>query len=180
MDPSDQQYPELFRIFQEECREHIQKLNDGLLALEREPNEAPLDEILRSTHSLKGASRMMGVKTTETIAHYLETLLTQLMHGERAMSPTIMETLYKGVDAVSTTLRSREEGKEPEKIEALLEQIRIVAEEKIPFAATPNAPSPMTRQDSQASLSSARAPIIRRTAASSAPFASRPRSWTPS
>jgi len=37
MEPGDQEYQRLFQIFQEECKEHIQKLNEGLLALERQP-----------------------------------------------------------------------------------------------------------------------------------------------
>lgn len=161
MDPQDQQYQQLFQIFREECREHVQKLNDGLLALERQPNDAPLDEILRSAHSLKGASRMMGIKTMETIAHYLETLLTQLMRGEKAVSPTIMETLYKGVDAVSTALRSQEEGEEPERIEAVLEQIRIVAEENISSATAPTSAPLGTRQETQPSRGFPYGPIVK-------------------
>ena len=87
MEPGDQEYQRLLQIFQEECREHIQRLNAGLLTLERQPNEAPLDDILRSAHSLKGASRMMGLKTIETLGHYLETLLTQLSRGEKEAAP---------------------------------------------------------------------------------------------
>ena len=130
MEHGDQEYQRLFQIFREECQEHIQKLNNGLLALERQPHEAPLDEVLRSAHSLKGASRMMGFKTIETLAHDLETLLSQLIRGEQQITPPIMDALFKNVDAVSHTLKSVEEGKKPERNGEVPEQNQITAEQK--------------------------------------------------
>jgi two-component system chemotaxis sensor kinase CheA len=130
MDPGDQEYQHLFQIYREECDEHIQKLNDGLLALERQPQQAPIDEILRSAHSLKGASRMMGFKNLETLAHYLETLLTQLNRGEKEVSPTMIDALYRDIDAVTQALGALVEGVEPPAIDALIEDLKIAAGEK--------------------------------------------------
>ena len=137
MEAGDQEYQQLFPIFREECKEHIQKLNDGLLALERQPKEAPLDEVLRSAHSLKGAARMMGLKAIETLSHYLETLLTQLIRGEKEVTPAIMDSLYKGVDAVANILSALEESKEPESIDEALEQLKIAVGEKTPSEVSP-------------------------------------------
>jgi two-component system chemotaxis sensor kinase CheA len=130
MDPGDQEYQHLFQIYREECDEHIQKLNDGLLALERQPQQAPIDEILRSAHSLKGASRMMGFKNLETLAHYLETLLTQLNRGEKEVSPPMIDALYRDIDAVTQALGALVEGVEPPAIDALIEDLKIAAGEK--------------------------------------------------
>ncbi|TMA11258.1 MAG: hybrid sensor histidine kinase/response regulator [Deltaproteobacteria bacterium] len=140
MKAGDQQYQQLFQIFQEECKEHIQMLNDGLLALERQPNGGPSEDILRSAHSLKGASRMMGFKTIETLSHYLETLLTQLIRGEKQASPPIMDALYRDVDAVSRALNALERGDEPESVDEVLKQIQMIAEEK-----SSSEPSPTNR-----------------------------------
>ncbi len=130
MEPGDQEYQRLFQIYREECDEHIQKLNDGLLALERQPQQAPIDEILRSAHSLKGASRMMGFKNLETLAHYLETLLTQLNRGEKEVSPQMIDALYRDIDAVTQALGALVEGAEPPAIDALIEDLKIAAGEK--------------------------------------------------
>ena len=129
MQPGDQEYQHLFQIFREECDEHIQKLNEGLLTLEREPQRARLDEILRAAHSLKGASRMMGFKTLETLAHYLETLLTQLHHGERQTSPVIVDALYRNIDALSEGLAALIEGKDPPPIDGIVEELKVAAGE---------------------------------------------------
>lgn len=139
MESGDQDYRRLFQIFREECEEHIQKLNEGLLALERRPEEAPLEEILRSAHSLKGAARMMGFKGIESLAHYLETLLTQLMRGEKGLTPAIMGVLYQDVDALEQGLGALKEGEEPPAIDSLIEQLQMAAGEKSAAEAGPAA-----------------------------------------
>jgi two-component system chemotaxis sensor kinase CheA len=135
----DQEYQHLFQIFREECDEHIQKINDGLLVLERQPQGAPVDEILRAAHSLKGASRMMGFKTLEMLAHYLETLLTQLHRGERETTPAFLDALYRDIDAVSEALAALIGGKEPPAIADLLDELRVVAGEAAPRPAPESA-----------------------------------------
>lgn len=147
MERGDQEYQHLFQIFREECDEHIQKLNDGLLLLERQPKAAPLDEILRSAHSLKGASRMMGFKTLETLAHYLETLLTQLHRGECEATPAFLEPLYRDIDAVSEGLGALIDGKEPPSIDVLIDELRIAAGETAPPPSA-EAPAPVEAKES--------------------------------
>ena len=154
MERGDQEYQHLFQIFREECDEHVQKLNEGLLQLERQPKAAPVDEILRSAHSLKGASRMMGFKTLETLAHYLETLLTQLHRGEREATPAFLEALYRDIDAVSEGLGALIEGNEPPPIDALIDELRIAAGE----AAAPASPEPAAPAEAKESPRAARTP----------------------
>jgi len=161
MEPGDQEYQRLFQIFREECSEHIQKLNEGLLALERQPQQAPLDDILRSAHSLKGASRMMGFKTVETLAHYLESLLTQLVRGEQQVTPSIMDALYRDVDALSHTLTALEEGKEPESTDQLLEQLQIAVGEKTPSQISPAGRPPDKKEQPRSPLGSGQVSISR-------------------
>jgi two-component system chemotaxis sensor kinase CheA len=158
MEPGDQEFQRLFQIYREECDEHIQKLNDGLLALEREPQKAPIDEILRSAHSLKGASRMMGFKNLETLAHYLETLLTQLNRGEREATPATIEALYRDIDAVTQALGALIEGAEPPNIDALIDELRVAAGENA--ADMPAQTGPATEAQERVPAGS-RAPVSR-------------------
>jgi len=159
MERGDPEYQSLFQIFAEECREHIHKLNQGLLALERQPGQAPLDEILRSAHSLKGASRMMGFKTIETLAHHLESLLTQLIRGDKEATPAVIDALYGAIDAICRALKSLEEGKEPQTIDDVLEQIRRAVEEKTPSGADAKKPSPQLKPKPSPSRGLAPTPI---------------------
>ena len=51
------QYMEMFL---EESREHLQSLNDGLLALENDPEEVSVvNDIFRNAHTIKGMSATM-------------------------------------------------------------------------------------------------------------------------
>ncbi len=156
MQPGDQEYQHLFQIFREECEEHIQKLNDGLLALERDPGRVRVDEILRAAHSLKGASRMMGFKTLETLAHYLETLLTQIHRGERQTTPAVVDVMYRNVDAVSEGLAALIEGKEPPAIDAIVEELKVAGGEA---AAAPPAEAEQVSEVKETAARSARAPV---------------------
>ncbi len=144
MEVGDREYQQLFQIFREECREHIQMLNNGLLVLESQPKEAPLDEILRAAHSLKGASRMMGFKEIETLSHYLETLLTQMARGEKEITPEIMDLLYRDVDVVSQLMTALEEGKKPENVDEVIEQLQVAAGEKAPSKTAPTSQRSVT------------------------------------
>jgi two-component system chemotaxis sensor kinase CheA len=139
MEVGGREYQQLFQIFREECKEHIQMLNDGLLTLESQPKDAPLDEILRAAHSLKGAARMMGFKEIETLSHYLETLLTQMTRGEKEITPEIMDVLYRDVDVVSQLMTALEEGKKPENVDEIVEQLQVAVGEKAPAEPGPAA-----------------------------------------
>lgn len=86
-------------IFLEEAREHLQKLNEGLLELEGAPNNrAVLDEIFRSAHTLKGMSATMGFNQVAELTHEMENVLHRLRNGETGVSSEILDLLFKCVD----------------------------------------------------------------------------------
>jgi two-component system chemotaxis sensor kinase CheA len=62
--------------------------------------EAKLEQLLRETHSLKGDSRMLGVKDVETLTHQMEDILGAVKRDERVLTPQTFECLYQGLDAV--------------------------------------------------------------------------------
>ncbi len=78
----DQEFRDLFKV---ESGEHLQRLDEGLMSLEKTPHDpAILEELFREAHSLKGASRMLGLTDIEAMSHHLEEMLVlQLMpiHG---------------------------------------------------------------------------------------------------
>ena len=50
-------------IFIDESNEHLQNLSDGIMILEKEPdNSDTINEIFRVAHSLKGMAGTMGYK----------------------------------------------------------------------------------------------------------------------
>lgn len=92
---------ELRNLYKEASADHIQKIESGLLHLEKNPqDQAKLEQLLREMHSLKGDSRMLGVKDAETLTHQMEDVLGAVKQGERVLTPPVFECLYQGLDAI--------------------------------------------------------------------------------
>src|SRR5919202_727434 len=92
---------ELRNLYKVASADHIDKIEAGLLHLEKNPLDgAKLEQLLRETHSLKGDSRMLGVKDAETLTHQMEDILGGVNRGERVLTPPVFECLYQGLDAI--------------------------------------------------------------------------------
>src|ERR687885_160856 len=92
---------ELRNLYKAASADHIEKIEAGLLHLEKNPLDgAKLEQLLRETHSLKGDSRMLGVKDAETLTHQMEDILGGVNRGERVLTPPVFECLYQGLDAI--------------------------------------------------------------------------------
>ncbi len=92
---------ELRNLYKEASADHIQKIEAGLLHLEKNPLDgAQLEQLLREMHSLKGDSRMLGVKDVETLTHQMEDILGRVKRDERVLTLPVMNCLYQGLDAV--------------------------------------------------------------------------------
>ncbi len=64
------------QIFMAEAEEHLQRLDEGLLRLEREGGDAELlQEIFRAAHTLKGSAGMIGHQRMAELTHAMETVL---------------------------------------------------------------------------------------------------------
>ena len=85
---------ELAQLFKAESAEHLARLDDGLLRLEKTPvDQEILEEVFRESHSMKGAARMLGLSKIETAAHGLETILNTARKGETPLTPEVIERM---------------------------------------------------------------------------------------
>ena len=95
---NDNEMRDIYRI---ESDEHLQALDDGLLRLEKDPlNRSILEELFREAHSLKGASRMLGLIDIEAVSHRLEDLLGGAHRNESPLTPKRIQALYSSLDAL--------------------------------------------------------------------------------
>ena len=79
--------PQLYQLFKVESAEHLARLDDGLLRLEKSPTDgALLEEVFREAHSLKGAARMLGLSAIEIVAHGLESVLNTARKEETPLT----------------------------------------------------------------------------------------------
>jgi two-component system chemotaxis sensor kinase CheA len=85
---------ELAQLFKAESAEHLARLDDGLLRLEKTPADQPLlEEVFRESHSLKGAAGMLGLSKIEIASHGLETILNTARKGETPLTPDVIERM---------------------------------------------------------------------------------------
>lgn len=92
---------ELRGLFKIESAEHLQRLDQCLLSLEKDPRNADvLSEALREAHSMKGAAHMLGLGDIETLSHRMEDLLAAANRGEILLSPTMMDGLSRALEAL--------------------------------------------------------------------------------
>ncbi|MBI4714501.1 MAG: hybrid sensor histidine kinase/response regulator, partial [Nitrospirae bacterium] len=111
----DRELRDLFRV---ESEEHIRLIEKDLLRLESDPADAAaLEEIFREVHSLKGASRMVGVTGVERLSHRMEDFFGLARKGKGRFAPEIFDLLYRALDAVRR-LVAESVGGEPAGVDA--------------------------------------------------------------
>ncbi|MHB8846119.1 MAG: Hpt domain-containing protein, partial [Nitrospirota bacterium] len=91
----------IIEFFLVEAGEHIQNLNAGLLALEKNPDDrAVIDELFRAAHTLKGSAAMMGFQGVSDIGHKAEDMLGLFRSGSIPITRDTLNFLFDSVDAV--------------------------------------------------------------------------------
>jgi len=87
--------------FVAEAEDGVTDLNNALLALEADPEDAEaMDDVFRVAHTLKGNAAAMGYEDVSDFGHALEDLLDAVRQGDREVTPELMDLLFEGVDAV--------------------------------------------------------------------------------
>lgn len=87
--------------FKAEAYDHLEKLDQGLLQLERDPsNNQLIRGLFLSMHTIKGGASMLELKALKHLTHAFEDVLARLRdHGEACDSSTAT-LLLKAVDMV--------------------------------------------------------------------------------
>lgn len=94
-------------IFIDETKEHLQNLNEQLLVLEKEPDNADtINEIFRAAHSLKGMAGTMGYKRMQRLTHDTENVFSEIRNGKMKVSADLIDTLFQSLDALEGYLEN--------------------------------------------------------------------------
>ncbi len=91
---------ELRSLFKAESEEHLQGLEDRVLALEKKPgNTSTQADAMRHAHSLKGAARMLGLNDIEKLAHRVEDFF-RADRDESSLPPDSFDALFAAIDGL--------------------------------------------------------------------------------
>lgn len=107
-DPRQQIWP----IFAEETREHLQQAGECLLALERPVDERPAGQLkllLRALHSLKGGAGSLGFGNLERLAHAVEGSLAR-QPPEPVLSRDVVDLVLRAMRLLEGMVRQVEAG----------------------------------------------------------------------
>jgi len=104
---------ELLALYAVEASEHLATLNETLLRLETSDENSPerrhqIEELSRAAHSLKGASRAVGMAPVEKVAHRMESIFDAVHASRIAMSPNVADVLYDALDTIQALLDQTE------------------------------------------------------------------------
>ena len=139
MSPMDE---EILREFLAESLENVVRVEQELVALEREPGDLTrIATVFRAVHSIKGTCGFFGFATLASVSHAGENLLGRLRSGERKLTPEIAEALLALVDALRAILASIEttQAEGGNDFQALVERLNRLdrAEPSAPAALAP-------------------------------------------
>ena len=100
----------------EECSEHLNGIEEGILKLEIEFTAELLDSVFRAMHSIKGVASFLEITPIKDTAHVLEFFLTDMKKGQYSSNSEITDALLRGVDLLNAFIKQL--GKHIQEIEA--------------------------------------------------------------
>jgi two-component system chemotaxis sensor kinase CheA len=101
----DVDYQALLAVFQAEARENLATMEEALVLLEQQPEDAEVvNTLFRMAHTLKGNADGLGLRPLAELAHALEDLLQSFREGALGVTPARIDVLLESVDTLRTLL----------------------------------------------------------------------------
>ncbi|MEO1993275.1 MAG: Hpt domain-containing protein, partial [Pirellulales bacterium] len=93
---------ELMRLFCAESEELLQDIEQGVLRLEKDPNDTDtLATVFRAFHTFKGNAAVMKLVVLQKLAHELESLLDSARRGDYQLDRNAIDAILLGADIFS-------------------------------------------------------------------------------
>ncbi len=129
-------------LFISESLEHLDRLNQALLTLEKDPTDQhSLNDIFRTSHTIKGMAATMGFDQITELTHQMENVLDQLRSSHDPITPQIVDLLFECLDTLSLLIEEISTS-EPKNIDVnpLLDKLKLLVSGQ---ALSEKAPAPV-------------------------------------
>lgn len=93
-----------YQYFAQEAPELLQALEQELFTLTEERSLAKVHNLMRTTHTLKGAAANVGLDTIKTIAHHLEDVFKSLYNPDVVIDAELEALLLQGYECLRLPL----------------------------------------------------------------------------
>src|SRR5918993_2604577 len=95
--------------FVEDALDLLNELDEGLLQLEANPQAtAPLEQVFRTMHTIKGGANMFGFENIGELAHHLETLYDLVRQGKMQVTDGLISITLHAFDKVRDLLKEKD------------------------------------------------------------------------
>jgi len=117
----------LFELFIEETKEHLEKIDEALLLLEKDPENMELiNALFRSVHTIKGSTAAMSYNKTAQLIHQVEDLIHLVREEKLKVNQKMIQLLFVTHDFlenfIDTVMQNGNEGEL--KSEHILEEVQ--------------------------------------------------------
>ncbi|WOF15613.1 chemotaxis protein CheA [Methanoplanus sp. FWC-SCC4] len=116
------------KLFVAESIENHENIVKNILILEEGSDDAAIDEIFRSAHTLKGMSASMGYSEMEHLCHKMEDIFHTIRSGEIEISPNLTDLLLACTDRIEEMIEDIENGGDSSSIGSkdLIEELKKI------------------------------------------------------
>ncbi|MCC6262665.1 MAG: chemotaxis protein CheA [Bryobacterales bacterium] len=105
------QDPELVADFVLESREHLTSIEQRLLTLEKEPEDADaINSVFRGFHTIKGLAGFLEFAAIQEMSHEVETALNLARDGNLSITPAVIDVILESVDYLRRAMAAVESG----------------------------------------------------------------------
>lgn len=99
-------FKKVYGVFVDEAMEKLAELEDGLLQLEKSPDDKELiNTIFRAAHTIKGSSGSIGLKDISTFTHHVEEILDMVRQDKIMPSKELIDVLLESTDMIKEMVR---------------------------------------------------------------------------
>ncbi|MFL6436329.1 MAG: response regulator [Terriglobales bacterium] len=121
---------EILEFFVPEAEEHLQIVQDCLLAVESSAADPDvINRLFRAMHTIKGSAAQVGLQRISRVAHRAEDLIGRIRDGELKPSQQLIDLCFESVDAIKKFVYNQwsDEGTLQRSVKSLLDRLSLVA-----------------------------------------------------
>ena len=147
---------EILQDFLVEAEEILEGLNEQLVELENQPQDADLlNAIFRGFHTIKGGAGFLSLDAMVNVCHKGEDVFNLLRQGERVVDADMMDTFLKVLDSLNSMFSELKSGEYPSAADpAIMNQLSTYLNAEVVAFTPPPEPEPVVTPEIEPSPAS--------------------------
>ena len=98
--------PEVASYFSPEAQEYLEAIEGALLRLEKYPDDTEtVQQLFRTTHTLKGSAHTVGFKSIGDLIHHVEDFVGAIREGRTKVTMELTDVIFRVVDVIKLLMR---------------------------------------------------------------------------